>query len=273
MQPVEQERCEARIRLAEDRIALAERPHGTGEPVRLARVGRIGQLHGDRARVQRAVLLLPQHHASGVLPGRRLEVGQGAEHVAGVVPALRVSRRDRVPQEHDRGTCDVVGVVRALAPVPGGGVPGPSADPAVAARAVGIRVGPRRPDDRTRTDLVRRVRGRLRDRHVGEQEPQVGEVRQPGAGGRGPRADGAGERRRPGLRGLRRHQRERGGPGGEQKERAAGGVHGVTAPRRRRAARVPTAARGRGSRRPVWCRTARSRRTTCPGTSPAPPRR
>lgn len=183
MQTVEQEVGERAIVVAESGVPLAERPHRAGQPVRLRRIRRIGQLDGDRTGVQRAVGLLPQHDVACVGSVDRLQVGERPQQTARIVTAARAAAGSPVPQEDHGRSCDVVGVVGTLTPVAGGLVTGPAAHPAEAACAVGVGVRPRRPGVRFVVDRECGVRGCPDQRHFVEQEAQVGEVREAGACG------------------------------------------------------------------------------------------
>lgn len=77
LDPAAQEGGEGRFAPGEGSVALAERPDGTGRPVRLAGVGGVGVVGRGRGRVQGAVGLHPQQELAGVVTGQGLKVGPG----------------------------------------------------------------------------------------------------------------------------------------------------------------------------------------------------
>jgi len=176
VEPLPQEVRERRIGAPPGGVALAERPHHAGQPVRRAAVGRIGQLRRLGARVEGAVRLHPEDHVAGVRPGRRLQVGQAAQQRIRRGPAARGAGLPPVPQVHHRRARDVVGVEGTLAVGVVGRIVGPAADPPVRSVRIRLGIGPQHADAGR---LGEPVGGVTRNRGHGDgvtQEVQVGEV-------------------------------------------------------------------------------------------------
>ena len=158
VQPVTKERRHRGVDGAERGIPLTDRPQRPGQPVGLGGVRGVGRVRGLRREVEGAVGLHPERDVAGVRPGRVLEVGQRAQQTPGIGQRSG-GALCRGAHEDDGRASDVVGVVRALRPVAGCRVEGPTADPRPPAAGVGVGVGPRSQTDRVCSDVDRRVEG------------------------------------------------------------------------------------------------------------------
>ncbi len=204
-----QECREGRVGVPERLVALAERPDRAREPVGGVRVGRVGELLGIRARIQRPVRLHPEHEvAQPRVGGERLHVGHASEQPVRRGAAVIVTELPPVAEVHDGGPGQVIGVEGALTVGVRVRVIGAATEPPIRPVCLWLGIGPEDPQAWLVREPVGRVTGlRRRCHHVAE-EVEMGEVRQREGGradGRGPHAgdqqrdrDEHREQRRPG---------------------------------------------------------------------------